>query len=145
MENAVTGLAHLVESMIHHLGIEAAWLGVLSLVMFLASIVIVPFVIQTMPADYYCLNRPSKIRRHPLIELGLMVIKNVAGAVLILAGFAMLFLPGQGILTMVLGVALVDFPGKKSFERRLMKNHKISGSLNWLRRRMGKAEFQLEC
>ena len=145
MENAFSGIAHWAESIFLHLGLEAAWLGVLSLLMFVASIVVVPFVIRTMPADYYCLNRPAKIRRHPLVELVLMGIKNAVGAVLVLIGIAMLVLPGQGLLTMVLGVALVDFPGKKAFERRLLKNPSISTSLNWLRRRLGQSEFRLDC
>ena len=63
---------------------------------------------------------------------------NIIGCGLILAGLVMLFLPGQGILTLVMGLLLVDYPGKFRLERRLVKTPAILNSLNWLRRKAKK-------
>ena len=54
---------------------------------------------------------------------------------LLLAGILMLFLPGQGLLTLFLGILLIDFPGKYKTERWLISQPAIANSLNWLRKR----------
>ena len=64
--------------------------------------------------------------------------KNLIGYGLIVAGLLMLFLPGQGILTLVMGLLLVDYPGKFRLERKLVKTPAILNSLNWLRKKAKK-------
>jgi hypothetical protein len=44
------------------------------------------------------------------------MIKNVLGAVLILAGVTMLFFPGQGIITILVGITLLNFPGEMALD-----------------------------
>ena len=39
-------------------------------------------------------------------------LRNAVGLVLVTAGLAMLVLPGQGIITLLVGIILMDFPGK---------------------------------
>jgi len=53
----------------------------------------------------------------------------------LVAGIAMLVLPGQGVLTIVIGIMLLDFPGKYRFERSLAARRPVLRSINWLRRR----------
>ena len=72
-----------------------------------------------------------------------MCIKNGLGLVFLLAGFAMLFLPGQGVLTMLIGVSLIDFPGKRTIERKLIGSPAVLKSINALRRKFGKPPFTL--
>ena len=60
------------------------------------------------------------------------------------AGIAMLVLPGQGILTMLLGFILVDLPGKYRFERWLVTRPLALRSINLLRRRAGHDPLVLE-
>ncbi|NNM26663.1 MAG: hypothetical protein HKO59_11890, partial [Phycisphaerales bacterium] len=74
---------------------------------------------------------------HPLIQLAWQVGKNVLGVVLALAGLAMLVLPGQGLLTLLVGVLLIDGPGKYGFEKWLVARRPVLRSINWLRRRGG--------
>ncbi len=64
--------------------------------------------------------------------------KNILGALFLLAGVAMLLLPGQGLLTMVMGVVFLDLPGKYKFERWLIARPGIARSVNWLRQRAGR-------
>jgi hypothetical protein len=59
--------------------------------------------------------------------------KNLIGYGLILAGILMLLLPGQGILTMITGLLLIDYPGKFRLERQIARQPAILKSLNWLR------------
>ena len=69
--------------------------------------------------------------------------KNVLGAVLMIAGVAMLVLPGQGLLTMVLGFLLIDFPGKYRLERWLVARPMVHRPLNWIRRRAGREPLKV--
>ena len=60
---------------------------------------------------------------------------------LVAAGLAMLFLPGQGLLTVLIGVCVMDFPGKRGLLQRLVRGPKVQGALNWIRRKRGKEPF----
>ena len=44
---------------------------------------------------------------------------------MIVAGLVMLILSGQGLLTIVIGIFVADFPGKRSLERKLIANKKV--------------------
>ncbi|MDD3608813.1 MAG: hypothetical protein PHI49_03545 [Halothiobacillaceae bacterium] len=98
-----------------------------------------PALVARLPADYFChaLREPPPVR-HPLLRLGWLVGKNLAGSVLILAGLLMLILPGQGVLTLLIGLILLDFPGKYRLERALAARRPVLALLNGLRRRAGK-------
>ena len=52
-----------------------------------------------------------------------------------LAGFAMLLVPGQGLLTMAVGLMLSDFPGKYRLEQWLVSRASVWRSINWIRKR----------
>ncbi len=64
--------------------------------------------------------------------------KNALGYLFVLMGIAMLVLPGQGILTIMIGVTLLDFPGKYRLERWLVSRRPVLRSINWLRRCAGR-------
>lgn len=116
-------------------------IGFLSMGFSLATIVIVPVVIRIMPADYYTSSHKVKISSFSLGEILLAVLKNVIGFVLVLAGIAMIVLPGQGVLTIILGLALMNFPGKRRIEIWLFHHKTVSKSLNWLRQKMHQPPF----
>lgn len=48
------------------------------------------------------------------------------------AGLLLLVIPGQGVLTMVIGLILIDFPGKYHLERGLMQRKHVLKTVNWL-------------
>jgi hypothetical protein len=114
----------------------------ISLIMFVASLLSLPWLLSLIPVDYFKDPEPYKTHhdfRHPVMRLLIIGIKNLLGWILIFAGIAMLILPGQGLLTLVMGMLLISFPGKRHFERRLVSNPKVLKSINWFRRRRDKA------
>jgi hypothetical protein len=50
----------------------------------------------------------------------------------------MLVLPGQGVLTILLGIALLDLPGKRHLERRLIALPTVLRTINKLREKFGR-------
>ena len=75
-----------------------------------------------------------------------MVGKNLAGAVLVLLGLVMALpgIPGQGILTMIIGFTLLDFPGKRRLERRLIGRPSMLRRINQLRARFQRAPLEMD-
>lgn len=77
------------------------------------------------------------------ITIVLKVLNNMLGVVLVLAGLAMLVLPGQGILTLLGSLLLLDYPGKFHFEKKLISHPKILKSVSWIRRKHNKKDLRL--
>jgi hypothetical protein len=122
-------------------GVILGWLGVFSVTMFIVTIMIIPLVVARIPAEYFLEKERhvSQTRRfHPVIYMTLVVGKNLIGGILILAGITMLVLPGQGILTILIGISLTNFPGKYNLERKLVSKPNVFKTINWLRQRAGK-------
>ena len=112
-----------------------AWLGGISVAMFRITIVAIPVVVAWLPADYFV--RPRRQGGEiGVINWTFLVAKNVVGAVMILAGVAMLVLPGQGLLTILLGLLLMNFPGKHRMEYWLVSRPRVLSSLNWMRAKL---------
>ena len=119
-------------------------LGLLSVVTFVGSLVAVPWLIGRMRADYFLTHWQvvqARHRRHPALALTVFLVRNALGLLLVAAGLAMLFLPGQGLLTVLIGVCVMDFPGKRGLLQRLVRGPKVQGALNWIRRKRGKEPF----
>ena len=91
--------------------------------------------------DLTLVGPPPALPEHPLAT----VAKNVAGVVLVLLGLVMALpgIPGQGILTMIVGITLIDFPGKRGLERRMIGRPRILRSINRLRARFHRAPLDL--
>jgi len=70
------------------------------------------------------------------------VARNVAGWGLMAAGAAMMVLPGPGVVALMIGVAMADFPGKKGLLKWLLTRPRITRSMNRLRARFGKPPFE---
>lgn len=110
-------------------------LFVLSVVCFVVSLIAIPFLLVRLPPQYFDERHPRTWMQdhHPVLRLIGLGLKNALGVVVFLAGIAMLFLPGQGILTMLIGISLVDFPGKRRLERRLIGQPTVLKTINKLR------------
>jgi UPF0716 family protein affecting phage T7 exclusion len=78
----------------------------------------------------------------PALRSTLLVAKNVVGIVLVAAGALMLLVPGQGLLTIVAGLILLDFPYKFLLERGLATQRHVWRSINWIRKRFGRPPLQ---
>ena len=90
------------------------WMGIGSLLMFFGTLIVIPIIIVKLPTDYFVNDRirPNAGGRMSFPQMLYFVIKNLAGVVFVLAGIAMLFLPGQGILTIIIGLSLISLPNK---------------------------------
>lgn len=119
-------------------------LAAASVAMLVVSAIALPWVVVRLPQDYYLKPRaPGMLNRHPALKWLVWVLRNTLGTLVLLAGIAMLLLPGQGLLTILLGLALVDFPRKHAAEKWLISRSSVFRSLNWLRRRAGKPPLRL--
>jgi hypothetical protein len=127
-----------------------AWLWTLaatSLLMFMATLVIVPMLIVRIPHDYFAgERRPWRpwADRHPLLRALVEIGRTLLGLVLVLAGVLMLVLPGQGVVTILVGLTLMSFPGKYRLERWIVSRRPVRRFFNWLRRRAGKRPLLIE-
>jgi hypothetical protein len=126
---------------------QLAWALGLSGLLFIAALVAVPLLIVRLPADYFrCRNwreRHIAHRRHPVVHVALVVARNLLGILFILAGVGMLVLPGQGILSIVIGLVLTDVPGKFRFARWIVGRPVILDAINRLRARAGRAPLEI--
>jgi hypothetical protein len=73
-------------------------------------------------------------------RLVLLVTKNLVGVLVFLAGFvaALPLVPGPGVLFMLVGLGLVDLPGKRALELRLLRQRHVLQSVNRVRARFGR-------
>jgi len=114
----------------------AVWLGGLSMLLFIGTLVAMPFMVVRIPADCFrTKKRPAHVGPHTTAHGLVRIGKNVLGAVFVVAGLAMLVLPGQGLLTIMVGIILLEFPGKRRLERWVIRRRGVLRSINWLRRR----------
>lgn len=107
-----------------------------SLILFILSLAIIPWIVIKIPTDYFHPRRRVKVStqsKHPILGQLLVGAKNLLGFVLIVLGILMLILPGQGIVTMLIGLFLMNFPGKYKLERKLVSLPKVLSTLNWIR------------
>lgn len=122
------------------------WLGGVSLLLFVVTLAVFPLVIVFLPQDYFVRHRRDpahRTRRHPVVWWTLTIVKNALGIVLVLAGLAMLVLPGQGLLTILIGVTLANFPGKYAFERRLVSRPRVAGTIQRIRDLAGRPRLEI--
>ena len=119
-----------------------SWLGGVSLLMFVGSLIAVPLVVVRLPKDY--LHREHQLVRYwpRHIFLPFMILKNALGVLFFLSGLAMLILPGQGLLTLFIGLVLLDFPRKQILVRRIIGYRRILRGINRLRGKFGKPELE---
>ena len=118
------------------------WLAASTIITFMATLISVPILVVRIPPDYFSRGkRHSKpwANHHPVVRAMLVIGKNALGYILVVAGIIMLVLPGQGIFTILIGIMLLNFPGKYQLERWIVARRLVFRSINWLRRRAGRA------
>jgi hypothetical protein len=141
LKGLVTRIGHVAEA-------GGLWWGIgISVVLAVASLAVAGAVVVSWPPDHFSLagragfwpHRPALVR-----VLG-VVGKNLAGLVMLVVGLLMALpgVPGQGILTMIIGLTLVDFPGKLGLERRLIGRPFVLSRINSLRARFKRLPLEL--
>ena len=122
------------------------FLFALSIVGFIGSVIAIPWILVRLPQDYFCERHPRTWMKdhHPILRLIALGVKNVVGWLLLLGGIAMLFLPGQGLLTILIGVSLMDFPGKRAIERKLVSRPLVLQAINRIRQRFDRPPLLID-
>ena len=115
---------------------------------FLLNLGIVSVILVKLPANHFSKNRKTKFwsGQHPARHAAKVVGKNVAGVLLVALGVVLSIpgVPGQGLLTILLGIMLLDFPGRDRLEQKLLSKPGIVNTINGLRERFGKRPLELK-
>ncbi len=92
--------------------------------------------ILRLPPDHFAENAKPR----PLLR---RILANVAGALLLVVGVVLSLpgIPGPGLVLAVVGLSLVDLPGKRGLERRIVRRPRIRRTLNKVRARFGRPLF----
>lgn len=123
------------------------WLFVVSIGSLALTAVLLPVVVVRMPADYFVREHHvghGAAGKRRLVDWCWHLGKNLLGVVFVLAGIAMLVLPGQGLLTIVIGLLMLDFPGKRKVERRILGRPSILRVVNSLREKRGRPPLRMQ-
>jgi hypothetical protein len=121
-------------------------LGVFA-VSFVVSLATVVWVVLKLPADYFRdppeHNRPGTSAGSFPTRIVIALVRNLLGLLLVVVGVILSLpgVPGQGLLTIILGLMLMQFPGKRYLEKRFLAQPRILEMLNRIRRRYGRDPF----
>jgi len=99
------------------------------------SLAIVLRIALSLPVNYFEADQG----RRPLWTAR-RIVRNAIGIVLVAVGAALSIpgVPGQGVLTILVGLFLVDFPRRQQLERTLASRQGVLTALNRLRARFGR-------
>lgn len=121
---------------------------VLFVVTFSVSLAIVSFIMVKIPPDYFKKDQPRKLLpgKPQVLRVLAMAGKNLLGFLLVAVGIVLSLpgVPGQGILTILLGIMLLDFPGKRSLEHKIVSQPRVHNAINKLRHKFGKPKLVLD-
>ncbi len=131
------------------MSLEGVLLGVMVFALSLgASLAVVSFVLVKLPRTYFKESHErSFLSEKPVVVRILAIVgKNLLGLLLVALGIVLSLpgVPGQGILTILLGIMLLDFPGRRRLERWLVSRPRILSAINRLRHRFSKPKLVLD-
>ncbi|MEY4730116.1 MAG: hypothetical protein RL020_1274 [Pseudomonadota bacterium] len=116
-------------------------------VTFVLSLAVVGFIVTRLPVDYF---HPSYKRtfmdgQHRVLRGLAFALKNILGFLLVLLGIVLSLpgVPGQGLITILIGVMLLDFPGKRELERKIINRPAVLSTVNKLRVKFSRPPLQL--
>jgi hypothetical protein len=114
---------------------------------FLINLAIVSIILVKLPADHFSNNRKTKFWSgpRPVLHAAKVIGKNIAGVLLVALGVVLSLpgVPGQGLLTILLGIMLLDFPGKERLEQKLLSRPSVLNAINRLRARFEKPPLEV--
>ena len=123
-----------------------ATIGGISAVLSILGILLLPFAVRRLPADHF--SRMASIqaghlpspRSHPFTGL----LRTIVGLAVVLMGIALCLLPGQGLLTILLGLLILRFPGRRRLILSIVSRPAVLRTLNWIRQRGDRPPFGLQ-
>jgi Na+/proline symporter len=103
----------------------------------IASMLIAGAVLLALPADY--LREGDRAERHWIAR----TMRTLVGVVLVAVGIVLSVpgVPGQGILTIIAGLTLIEFPGRHRVITAILARPTVLHAVNELRRRFNRPPF----
>jgi len=111
-----------------------------SVIFLLAVLFVVPLMVISLPVDYFASEKADGLFKKFKYPLNILIlsVKNVAGIILFCIGVILLFIPGQGLLTIFTGLMLMNFPGKRKLLLSIVRRKPVLKTINWIRLKAGK-------
>ena len=106
------------------------WAGIVSVFLLFLSLFLLKYVILRLPEDYFI--TASSISKSPQ-KIIVRVAKNAVGFLLTICGIILLFTPGQGMITILIGLCLIDLAIVNQFKKKIINNSQVQKALNWIR------------
>ena len=118
-------------------------IGILVFVVtFAINVGIVSFILVKLPHNYFSNSYQTSFLsgRHPALHAAGIIGKNILGVLLVSIGILMSIpgVPGQGLLTILMGIMLLNFPGKRRLEQKLLSRRGVLKAINRLRLKFDK-------
>lgn len=137
-------LAERIKSALH--GVGWVWAGVISIALAVGSVALATAIVVAWAPDRFKTTDSFLPDHHPVLRVLGIIGKNLAGVLLIVLGIIMALpgVPGQGLLVTVIGVTLVNFPGKRRLELWCMRRQTLLRAINRLRARFSKPPLELD-
>ena len=127
----------MVDHLLHHKEL-AFWLTAFSITSFIASAIFVPILCVRIDAHHFLAEPPpndTSSRQNRFLRTAWLVLRTILGGLLMIAGILMLILPGQGLISILAGLFLLQFPGKRRVELWLLRLPGVLRAINILRAR----------
>lgn len=133
--------------------IDLSWKEILlGVALFLISLVLsfsaIVLVVVKIPANYFSSHyQRDFLPNSPFfVRWGAVILKNLLGIFLILIGIVLSLpgVPGQGLLTILLGLIMLDIPGKRPIEAKIISRPAIQNAINKIRARFNKPPLVLD-
>lgn len=122
------------------------FVGIFSGISLILSIVGCAALITYLPADYFTVTKQGQHIKNPILRILVALVKNLVGVILIILGILLSVpgVPGQGLLTVLTGLVISDFPGKKRLARRIIGMQTVYSAANKIRGRFKRPPLVLE-
>ena len=115
---------------------------------FSLSIAAIAVVMVKIPENYFSSHYERDFLPDSpfLVRWGAVILKNLLGVLLIVVGIILSLpgVPGQGLLTILLGLIMLDIPGKRPLEAKIIQRPTILSTINNLRARYNKPPLLLD-
>ena len=142
MKDLVTQLLGVVRSL--------GWMGAAALSVGLAvsSLGLAAVIVANWPVNQFAGDEPPPFwhGRHPVIRALGLVGKNIVGYVTVCLGVVLALpgVPGQGVVLILIGLTMLNFPGKRRLEKKLIGRPSVLRVVNRLRQRLKRAPLQMD-
>lgn len=125
---------------------KIAWGLLFSVITIVASYGLIVIGMIKIPADYFSSTYVREIKhdQHFTMRWAAFIIKNVIGFLLVITGVVMIFTPGPGVPTILLGLIMMDIPGKRPLEAKLIQRPMVLSAVNDLRAKYNKPPLVMD-